>query len=614
MSRRRWALAGVLAAAALVGPGVAGCGGSDSEQIELADGELEALVAAPCPPRYEVLRGGTHPDAEIAAAKRATFAINDERVTLRPPVDWNYNPIEARSFAHTLFKFQWIDPLLDAYRRRGDVEALQQALDLVLDFARANPPEGEPVHENIWDDKRTGDRGPYLAYVLRAAECEGLLDDGERELLLKLMIRHANTLTDLDGYKPTNHGLFVDIGLTLLARQLDSLPDSEQWAELGRERFAETLLDRVVPAEGFWLEHSAGYQILISRALARFLEVPGNETPELAELLRRMQGVVGWLRAPDGHIPQFGDSDLKRVPRFADVRARGESGILDLRESGLAIVKGEAAGRGAGREGYLAVMASYFSDAHKHADALTFDLHDRGRRLVTDTGLYHKDKDENFAFAHATRAHSVLVVDGEEFPRDGTGTYGSGIIRTGKGHGFRAILGENPAVAEQGVEHRRLFVYEPGRVLAIVDRVRSAEHHRYARFLQFAPGVEVRKRGKGLTLGAPGFAGAVTTNAVGGERIQLAKGERNPLRGMTSPSFRRWVPRTTARLRSEGTDLDLITTMTLDGGPLRTELQSWEEGRIRLNLIAGDEVYRRLEITDGPDDHFEIGLVRRADR
>jgi hypothetical protein len=617
MSRRRLALGGVLVVAALAGSGPAGCGGSDSEQIEpieLADGEVEALVAAPCPPRYEVLRGATHPDAVVAAAKRGRFAINNERVTLRPPIDWNYNPIEARSFAHTLFKFQWIDPLLDAYRSRGDVGALRQARDLVLDFARANPPEGEPVHENIWDDKRTGDRGPYLAFVLRAAECEGLLDDAERELLLKLMVRHANTLTDPDGYKPTNHGLFVDLGLTLLARQLDVLPESEQWAELGRERFAGTLLDRVVADEGFWLEHSAGYQILISRTLARFLEVPGNETPELADLLRRMQDVVGWLRAPDGHIPQLGDSDLKRVPKFADVRARDDRGILDLRESGLAIAKGEVPGRGPGREGYLAVMASYFSDAHKHADALTFDLHDRGRRLITDTGLYHKDKDENFAFAHATRAHSVLVVDGEEFPRDGTGTYGSGITRTGKGHGFMAILGENPAVADQGVEHRRLFVYEPGRVLVIVDRVRSDERHRYARFLQFAPGVEVRKRGRGLVLGAPGFVGAVTTNAAGGERIQLAEGEPNPLRGMTSPSFRRWVPRTTARLRSEGTDLDLITTMTLDGRPLRTELQSWDEGRIRLNLLAGDEVYRRLEVADGPDDDFEIGFVRRADR
>lgn len=612
MSRKHLAIGGVVVVAVLAGALglLVGAGGSESaepEPIDLPPEDRVALAAASCPPRYEVLRAGEFERTEVERAKQGSFVINEQRVELSPPVDWTQNPQEARAFAHTLFKFQWIDPLLYAYRTEGDTEALRQATELVLDFARANPPNGEAVDPDVWDDKRTGDRGPYLAYVLRAAECEGLLDDAERDLLLALMLRHARVLTDPETYKPTNHGLFVDLGLTLLARQLDSQPESEQWAELGRSRFAETLGDRVVADEGFWLEHSAGYQLLVARTLARFLEVPGNETPELVDLLRRMQDVVGWLAEPDGRIPQLGDSDLKPAPKVAQVRARDDQGILELDDSGLAIVKSEDA--------FLAVMSSYFSDAHKHSDNLTFDLFDSGRRLITDTGLYHKDKDENFAFAHSERAHSVLTVDGEEFPRDGTDTFGSGITETGKGHGFAAILGNNPAVAAQGVEHERLFVYEPGRVLTIIDRVRSEQVHRYARFLQFAPGVRVRegREGEALELRAPGFEGAVTSNDLGGERIQLARGERDPLRGLTSPSFRKWVPRTTARLRSEGADLDMVTTITLSGPILRSELRGWNEQGIRIDLLQGGDAYKRLEVTEGPDD-FEIGLVRRADR
>ncbi len=263
----------------------------------------------------------------------------------------------------------------------------------MLDFARANPPDGDPVDPDIWDDKRTGDRGPYLAYIMRAAQCEGLLDADERELFLALMERHTNVLTNPVTYKPTNHGLFVDLGLTLLARQLDSQPDAEEWGDLGRERFSETMFATIKPDEGFWLEHSAGYQILLTRTLQRFLQIPGNSSPELDALVKKMEDVVGWLREPDGKIPQFGDSDLKTVPEFGVRRSRDDSGILDLHDSGLAIVKAPGA--------YLATMASYFSDKHKHADALTFDLFDQGRRLITDTGLYAKDKDDNFAFAHA---------------------------------------------------------------------------------------------------------------------------------------------------------------------------------------------------------------------
>ncbi len=608
MSTRRLVLGGALTVAALAGlVGLlsfsGGSSSDDAEQIAMPGGEPTVLAAAACPPRYEVLRAGRFTEEEVEAAKRGEFVINGEEVELVPPVEWTINPQDARSFSHSLFKVQWIDPLLYAYRTDGDLEALQRAVDLALDFERANPADGDPVDDDVWDDKRTGDRGPYLAYILRAATCEELLDDEQAERLLALMQRHGQVLTDPDTYKPTNHGLFVDIGLTLLARQLEALPEAEEWAELGRTRFAETLNDRVVADEGFWLEHSAGYQVLISRALARFLQVPGNETAELTDLLRRMEDVVGWLREPDGLIPQFGDSDLKRVPQFADLRAANDRGILELDDSGLAVVKG------ADSDSYLAVLASYHSDAHKHSDALTFDLFDRGRRLITDTGLYHKDKDENFSFAHSERAHSVLTVDGEEFPRDGTDTYGSGIIDSGKGRGFAAILGENPAVAAQGVEHQRLFVYEPGRVLVVVDRLRAEEQHRYARFLQFAPGVRVSKGDDGLRLRGDGLRGTVRTNQLGGETIQLARGETDPLRGQSSPSFRRWQPRTTARFRSEGSDLDLITTITLDGTPLEAELVDWRDGRIRLNLFENGAEYRRLLIADGGDGDFEIGTV-----
>jgi hypothetical protein len=595
------AIAGVVALLALREPG--------PETIDAGETELAALAGASCPPEYEVLRAGDHSPEAVAAARRGRFAVRGETVRLEPPVDWLLNPIEARSFSHNLWKFQWLDPLLYAYRTEGDVAALERALALVLDFARANPPDGEPVDGNVWDDKRTGDRGPYLAYVMRAAECEGLLDDGERELLLETMGRHLETLTDPALYKPTNHGLFADLALTMLALQLDFLPEAEEWGALGRARFERTLREGTAGEEALWLEHSAGYQILVTRALTRFLEVPGNETPGLVELRRDMQDVVGWLRMPDGKIPQFGDSDLKRVPPFADKRAGNDVGVLELAESGLAVAKRD--------DGYLSVLASYFSDAHKHADALSFDLFDRDRRVITDTGLFHKDKDENFAFAHATRAHSVLVVDGEEFPRDGSGTYGSGIVQTGKGRGMVAILGTNPAVAEQDVEHERLFLYDPGRFLVVVDRLAAEGEHRYARFLHFDPAIEVRPErvpgpANGLRLRAPGFRGAVRSDGGGDERIELARGERNPLRGMTSPSFRRWVPRWSARLRSEGGSLDHLTTITLDGPPLQARLESWDETGIWIEIRRGRRPIERVHVhePDGSEGDFRIDVRR----
>src|SRR5689334_4610217 len=342
MSRKRLAIGGAIVVAALAGLFVAYLlvtADPDPKDVDVSADEIDALETADCPPHYEVLRAGKHDAAEVARAERGEFTINGEQVNLEPPVDWTQNPQQARSFSHNLFKFQWIDPLIYAYRTQGDAEALQRATDLVLDFARANPPDGDPVDPDIWDDKRTGDRSPYLAYIMRAAQCEGLLDDDERELYLALMERSVNVLTNPATYKQTNHGLFVDLGLTLLARQLDSQPDSQEWGDLGRERFSDTMFATIKPDEGFWLEHSTGYQILLTRSLQRFLQIPGNATPELEALVKRMEDVTGWLREPDGKIPQFGDSDLKTVPKFGVRKSRNDSGLLDLHESGLAIVK-----------------------------------------------------------------------------------------------------------------------------------------------------------------------------------------------------------------------------------------------------------------------------------
>ena len=180
MSRRRLVLGGVVLA--VVGAAlVAVLLGGEDQTVELAVGDADTLEAAACPPAYDVLRAGRFTAAEIEAAKGGNFAINGEGVELEPAVDWTINPEGSRAFVHTLYKFQWIAPLLYAYRGQGDLEALEQARDLVLDFADANPPDGDPVDPDVWDDKRTGDRGPYLAYVMRAAECEGLLEPEQRE-------------------------------------------------------------------------------------------------------------------------------------------------------------------------------------------------------------------------------------------------------------------------------------------------------------------------------------------------------------------------------------------------------------------------------------------------
>src|SRR5204863_9769461 len=109
----------------------------------------------------------------------------------------------------------------------------------------------------------------------------------------------------------------------------------------------------------------------------------------------------------------------------------------------------------------------------------------------------------------SARAHSDLTVDRRGFPiLDPSQAYGSGLIATGQGDGWYAIEGRNPLVRDQGVDHRRLFLYRPGVALVVADRVRSGGEHLYTRHFQLGPDIGIANASvSSTTLRAPGLDG-----------------------------------------------------------------------------------------------------------
>jgi hypothetical protein len=565
------ALAGALAAAV-------GIWAQEWSEGNPVHGVAGAPRAAACPPPYDVIRAPAPSAATLRGAKQGDFEIHETTAHLVPPVNWESNPQNAQAYRHQLEKLQWINPLLYAYQH-GDRSALRQTLALVLDWVRHNQPGAPGTPPDAWRDARTGDRAPYIAYVLNAAGCEHMLTPAQGRLLRDSIRQHGRVLLTDSGIKRTNHGLFVDLGLTLLAREAPFMHQARRWLRAGQREFARTLRGRIYPREGFWLEQSAGYQLLVMKNLARFLAVPGNANPGLQRILRRMQRTSGWLQMPDGRIPQFGDSDLNRLPASARRTAAADRGMLVLRRSGYAFVKEPGA--------YLSVEASFHNTSHKHADDLSFDLYDRGHRIVSDTGLYSKDPGPAFDFAHSAKAHSVLTVDGQNFPLQARLAYGSGILAAGSGDGWFAIYGRNPLLRSQGVTHHRLFLYRPHRALIVIDQVRSAIAHAYDRFFQLGPDLHVRRSAAGLSLSAGGFAGSLTaTSSSGPERLTTVKGQKHHLAGLTSPRFRVWIPRWTARYWTSGADSNQVAAFDLASTrPLRVRLGT--VCRRRIDLCVG---------------------------
>lgn len=544
--------------------------GSEGDWLALEG--TAALLSAPCPPLSALQPSGPRvwwrervSAAELAHARAGRFRVfGPRRTRLAAPVDWHHDPLQAKVYRNQLHKLRYLGPLLRTYAEAGDRRALRQAKELAFDWVRQNRRGKPETAQQAWSDKNVGDRVQFLAYTIRAAACEGMIDRSEARQALASIREHGRFLADPANHVPTNHGLFVDLGLVRLARTFPFLAGSSGWEERARKRFHRTLKARL--ANGIWLEHSSSYHFLVITAIEDLLRVIGSDE-KLERALGRMRGQAGWFSRPDGVITQFGDSSQRPTPEWARASAGFQEGAKAFYDAGLYFVRSMGA---EGEDAYLAVASGFHNATHKHADELSFELHDQGHPIVTDTGMYSKDPGHERDFTLSAAAHNTLTVDGGGFSLSERDSYGSGLLASGEGAGWHAVEGRNPLLRPHGVRHRRLFLYRPGEALIVVDSVRSSELHEYTRYLHLAPGIEIDdSEANTIALSAPGLAAWVTDGPAGpASQRTVARGQDEPMRGLTFPRFRVRVPRHSIDFTATGSTDVMAFSIALRTGPL----------------------------------------------
>lgn len=527
-----------------------------------------AVVAAippaakdPCPGRFE-RESAFQPESRAAIMRGEFSLLGRAPVRLVAPVDWEQDPYDSKPWRNNLHAGEPLAQLLGLYSVERNRDALIRARDLALDWIRQNPPrEGFG-----WKDKRAGDRVRRLAYLTAAAQCAGILSERQREALRASVAAHGEFLADPEEYDKGNHGLFQNTGLAAIGRLLPTLDDSEEWEELARRRFRDDL--PVQPQEMVGLEHSPRYHFVVLALLEQFIRQAGARDPGLRRIAARMRRAGSWFVMPDGTLTRLGDTGVDRAPPWAIAQARRQRGLGPTTRSGFGIVRDGG--------GYLSVSAGFHDYGHKQADELTFELFDRGRRIVTDTGRYGARRSKKKAdlaaqwdFANSSQAHSTLVVDGVSFPVDRLKPYGSGISATGSGAGWWGIQAANPLVRPQGVDHERTFLYRPGSALVVVDQVSADRPREYTRFVQMDPGIAARTAGKdAVALSAPGFSGWLTSAAtVPIASTQVVEGQRDPLQGFIRglDKFAPLLPRPTVVQTTRAASATFVTVLSLDG-------------------------------------------------
>lgn len=521
-------------------------------------GAVHKLRNQPCPPKYAVRVARPADRAEIRAAKRRNFTLEGVDVHIKRHMNWAYNPIGSLAFQARLNDLRFLDPLFYAYRENGDRKALRVAKSIVVDWVKNNPLRA-PATARTWFDKVAGDRGPYIAYATRAASCRRMLKSPKlARTLLGSVEQHIRFLSDRDRYSDTNRGLFMDLGLIFSGRQMRFLPGATKARNRGERRFLGNVRDHVIPGEGMWLEHSSTYQFLTISAIERYLEVIKGNKPFLDQILPTMKDTAAWMTMPDQKTLQNGDAYQEKADRFAQAINREQQGMRFLGESGVAFVKPHK------KRDYLSLLSNYHSEIHRHSDDLSFDLYENGRRIVSDSGIPDKDFGTPYLYAVSSPAHSVVTVDGADFPRDREHAYGSGLLASGQGGGWYALLATNPSVQAQGVTHERLLLYKPGSALIVADSLRSDAEHTYRSYLQFGPDFGLQQTDDGVRLFDGPDQVQVTNESTATLQREVARGQEDPLLGYVWEDFRDRTPRWVETTIAHGSNVDNVTTLSFD--------------------------------------------------
>ena len=539
-----------------------------------------AMGQAPRSPCPSAFRHGSPPaPSHLRALRQGNFRVLGRPVRLVPPVNWNQNPTGSEVFERKLQAMNWLEPLLAQYSSRRDRGALRQAAGLMLDWIRAHPQGGSSRARSksfAWRDKITGERAVFLGYLAAAASCSGIVPPNQQAALRRSATEHMQFLADPANYDPGkkgNHGLSQDLGLLELTGYLPTLPGAADARALAAKRFRENL--PIHPREAVDLEHSPNYHFNVYGLIRDVLRLPGQRDPALVSIAARMRAVGGWFVMPDRRVTRLGDTPVRSAPGWAAAQARRLRGLAPTAGSGFGIVK--AGG------GYLSVAAGYHPYGHKQADELTFELYDRGRQIVTDTGRYGAARNRADpvkaraqAFVARSQAHSGLVVDDVSYRVSEYKPYGSAIEALGTGAGWYAIQASNPLVAKQGVRHARWFLYRPGQALVVVDRLNSSGPHTYSRYFQFDPAISVRPAGGMLRLSASRFSGSLHDAPGHGQTGRaVVRGRRGALPGYTSSPLLGFtasantlaplIARPAVVLRSRGASLTHAAAISVSG-------------------------------------------------
>lgn len=450
-------------------------------------------------------------------------------------VDWQLHDEDQRSWNFHIHSWDMVEALLTAYNKDPFTLFLRPAVQIALDWVEqhtqgAKPLVSDTISKFAWYDMAAGLRAYRLAFIIDAADHEGLLTEKERHLLWEGLLAHDDYLQIDDNIAfHTNHGYYQAAGQIAMGRRFAQTQDNMATAlQQGTERF-KIMLDTQFTQDGVHREHSPDYHRMVYETLVGVINADLIDDEDILAFTKTIEEALSWFIYPHRRIVNFGDSDSRDVTSTVNmaklkwqtspmrfVTTNGELGSLSsetlkvFKEAGYFVMRfnPDKKIKVYDHYSYLAQTAAFHSRTHKHADDLSFVWSDKGHNILVDAGRYgYIGKAEmgtelwkqgywythpNRLYCESTRAHNTLEFDGKDYPRKGVKPYGSAIGRHCQYSNGLTVL-ETECKHFKSIRRVRVLIYMPNQWLIVYDWFKDNldDKHDVRQWFNFAPEVNL---------------------------------------------------------------------------------------------------------------------------
>ncbi len=391
-------------------------------------------------------------------------------VSLRGSIDWEGRALATdRNWRMQLQGWTMFHPVMNIF---DDCENQEVLVDYFFDvvsswhsvYGADNPRivTSRMPDSYAWYDMSVGFRALVLAFFIERISYHRLKITGEQTSLLSALTRiHIENLSFDEAFSLNNHGFFQIQGLMALLKL------QAQDHNFGLDSYAISKMNELVndqfTVDGIHKEHSPHYHFYATDTIQAIMDSGWYDAEKsLVELVEKAQAVKCWMVDPEKRPICVGDSILTyQKDLTTPVKTEAKALVGDFHSAGYCAIRSDWESD----DSFMLFMTGmYHTKAHKHRDCLSFDLYEKGRRVVCDSGKYGYRSDKYRSYFLSSRAHnSVEIEDFDIIKMKPYGSILSPVKRIGSVYELSGKL-DYPALS-----HRRSLRYKPRNWLFVRD-------------------------------------------------------------------------------------------------------------------------------------------------